>query len=332
MDIPFKRVDFEISLDHFYRWKPLVRYNLHSAARTGDFTFFKALQGQLALEGPDHVAAFQSALGDDADVILHALDDLNAGMAYVHQDSFKAVYGSVRSSISEDRESRLAKLLVDAHHHKQRAEFAFDKLAISVINFIQQQPAHTGDAVATVWMVGITVVADAVKVCLDQLDRIELWVDDFVRLESSWHSVQTAVEASVSAIRGISSLMATSENGSSGAHQRSTSVSSAASSTSSVTKRLSNALFHPPPAYTSGSNSSSSSMAASSSRNPSFSYSSDIRAALSIAHPDHVPTLAGPRRGPHERRLSTIPPTPFGPPGEEINSFEASFDKGTPAW
>lgn len=70
---------------HWTQRIALVRHNLHSARRTNDFTFFKSLQAHALLGGTDHVALLQSSLGDQADTVLSTLDNLNAGIAYVHQ-------------------------------------------------------------------------------------------------------------------------------------------------------------------------------------------------------------------------------------------------------
>jgi len=73
---------------HWTQRIALVRHNLHSARRTNDFTFFKSLQAHALLEGTDHVALLQSSLGDQADTVLSTLDNLNAGIAYVHQGMY----------------------------------------------------------------------------------------------------------------------------------------------------------------------------------------------------------------------------------------------------
>ncbi|KAF2195811.1 hypothetical protein K469DRAFT_682064 [Zopfia rhizophila CBS 207.26] len=67
---------------------------------------------------------------------------------------------------------------------------------------------HYQDAVANAWITGTTIIADAVCVCLSQMEEIEEWMDDFIRLECSWSCIQNAVDAAVSALRGIFNLMA----------------------------------------------------------------------------------------------------------------------------
>ena len=69
----------------------LVRHNLHAAARSGNFHFFKTLQANDFMEDTNHVAILSEELGDDADILLTAMDNLNAGLAYFYQDAFKNV-------------------------------------------------------------------------------------------------------------------------------------------------------------------------------------------------------------------------------------------------
>jgi hypothetical protein len=61
-------------------------------------------------------------------------------------------------------------------------DHAIDKTANAAVSLIEAQPPHSQDAIANAWITG-TIVADAVKVCLDQMDSIELCMDDFIRLE-----------------------------------------------------------------------------------------------------------------------------------------------------
>lgn len=307
----------------------LIRYNLHSAVYNHDFTFFKTLQAQAFVDGTDCVSALQATLGDEADSVLHTLDDLNAGIGYVHQDGYKALYDSVRSSMTEDKASRLSKLCVDVYQQKKRADFAIDKMANSAIELVQQQPADTQDLVTAVWIIGATIVADAIKVCIDQIDELELYVEDFVRLECSWHTVQTAVEASVSAIRGIFSLMAAPDaiSGTSPSQGRSMSISSTTSNTSSVMRRLSNAFFHSPlPNHSAHCNTNMASLMQIQpirSRNPSISSMSSLRASVSSAFPNQMPAS----RRSDGVKLSPIPPTPFGALSESINPFDMTFER-----
>lgn len=131
---------------HWNQRVVLVRHNLHSARRTNDFSFFKSLQAHALIESTDHVALLYSSLGDNADSVLSTLDNLSAGIAYVRQDAFKAVY-------------------------------------------------------------------DAVSVCLNEMSQLEANIDDFIRLEYSWNCIQSSVDAAISTLRGIFSLMAPSNTG-----------------------------------------------------------------------------------------------------------------------
>ena len=118
------------------------------------------------------------------------------------------------------------------------ADHAIDKTANAAVSLIEAQPPHSQDAIANAWITSTTIIADAVKVCLDQMDTIELCMDDFIRLEYAWSSIQNSVDAAVSALRGIFSLMANGSgnpnSGSSGIGSLS-SVSSVSSSASAST-------------------------------------------------------------------------------------------------
>jgi hypothetical protein len=197
---------------HWTQRVALVRHNLHSARRTGDFTFFKTLQAHTVIEGTDHVAVLHAVLGNDADSVVSTLDNLNAGIAYVHQDAFKAVYDSAKATmykVGSTPSSRKSLLRVDISQQRDMADHAIDKTSNSALNLIEQQPAHSQDAVANAWISGMTIISDAVCVCLQEMESIEAIMDDYIRLEYSWSSIQNAVDAAVSALRGIFNLMAT---------------------------------------------------------------------------------------------------------------------------
>ncbi|OCL13589.1 hypothetical protein AOQ84DRAFT_332434 [Glonium stellatum] len=227
---------------HWTQRIALVRHNLHAARRTGDFTFFKTFQAHALIEGIDYVATLNDMLGDDADTVLSTLDNLNAGIAYVHQDAFKSIYDGAKSTMfkaGNSLDSRKSLMRVDVSQQREMADHAIDKTANAAITLIEAQPPHAQDVIANAWIIGTTIIADAVKVCLDQMDAIELCMDDFIRLEYAWGSIQNSVDAAVSALRGIFSLMASggdssrsnSNDGSSGIGSLS-SISSSASSTS----------------------------------------------------------------------------------------------------
>ena len=198
---------------HWTQRIALVRHNLHAARRTSDYTFFKTLQAHALIDGTDHVAILHSILGDNADSVLSTLDNLNAGIAYVHQDAFKAVYDGTKSTMykpDNSPSSRRSLLRVDICQQCDMADHAIDKTTNSAINLIEAQPVHCQEAVANAWITGATIIADAVCVCLNEMEEIELNMDDFIRLEYSWNSIQNSVDAAVSALRGIFSLMANS--------------------------------------------------------------------------------------------------------------------------
>ena len=299
----------------------LVRHNLHAACRTTDFTFFKTLQASVFLENTDHVSTLLS-LSEGADAILHGLDDLNAGLAYVHQDAFKTVYDNIRASITEENGSRRAKIQVDISQQKQVTEFGIAKMFNSAITLIEQQPPNCQEAVANVWIIGTTIITDSIHMCLLQMDKLDSMLDDFILLEYSWQLVQTAVEASVSALRGIFSLMAPSDSGiSSTSGTGDVSHRTSVSSTGSIFKRLSTVLSHGmvPPVPPSCSARSSFSLGHT---NPNF-----MRYSISNACPVSMPATVV-KRSSHDsnifqRKLSTIPPTPFGM--SDINPFEMGF-------
>ncbi|KAI9727468.1 MAG: hypothetical protein M1828_006410 [Chrysothrix sp. TS-e1954] len=200
----------------------LIRHNLHSASRMGDFSFFKALQVQRLTEGTDYVAILTDVLEDGADALLSALDSLNSAIAYIHEDAFNKVYRTAKTTVAANPDpdlsnpdnttihDRRAILQVDVAHQRQLVEIAIDKTFNSAISLISEQPPVAQEAATDVLLFGTTLIADAVQVSLAQMDAI---ADgsvpmDLVRLEHSWATVQAAVSGAVSAIKGVMSLMA----------------------------------------------------------------------------------------------------------------------------
>ena len=295
----------------------LIRHSLHAALRTHDFTFFKTLQAQAFLDGTDHVAILSSLLGGDVDTVLHTFDDLNAGLAYVHQDAFKAVYDSIRNSIADETCVRRAKLRVDISQQMQVADFGIDKMANAAVSLIENQDPQCQEAVANVWLFGATIITDAMQAAFMQMDKLEDMMEDFILLEYSWQIVQTAVEASVSALRGVFNLMASGESGTNllsnrsekalssvGGYSRATSVSSA---TGSIFKRLSTVLHSTPPAAP-----------PSSARNSMTAESpQQLRQAITHSFPTNIPMS----QAEFYRKLSTVPPTPFE---VNVNPFDTN--------
>ncbi|KAF2661772.1 hypothetical protein K491DRAFT_687168 [Lophiostoma macrostomum CBS 122681] len=322
---------------HWTQRLALVRHNLHAARRTGDYTFFKTLQAQALIDGTDYVAVLQSVLGDDADSILSTLDNLNAGIAYVHQDAFKAVYDSAKSTMykaGNSPSSRRSLLRVDICQQRDMADHAIDKTTNSAINLIEAQPIHCQDAVANAWITGTTIIADAVCVCLRQMEDIEHHMDDFIRLEYSWSSIQNSVDAAISALRGIFNLMANA-SASPAATSRRLSIASMASGSDSTTgfrsrnssmstasalglikRALSTSHFNPPP-MPKASRTESLSVPDTSSRG--------FRMSMSAACPTRIPNFADRQR----TMLTTIPPTPSAhetPMNDAMGPFKETND------
>ena len=115
------------------------------------------------------------------------------------------------------------------------ADHAIDKTANSAIQLIQTRPTNSQDAIANAWIMGTTIIADPVSVCLTELEKIEESMDDFIRLEYSWNCIQTSVDAAVSALRGIFSLMERHDTPNSSEISRNFSVSSTPSNAGSDT-------------------------------------------------------------------------------------------------
>jgi hypothetical protein len=210
----------------------IIRHNLHSAIRTKDFTFFKALQAESFIQAIDHAAVLHSLVDNeaDSDLIVQSVDDLNTGLAYVHQDSVKFLYSGIRAGIGRDNNEsidfkspektnhngRLALLRVDISQQKEIADFAIDKIISSAISLIDAQPsAEIQEAVANLWITGLCIVSDAIQACVLAVEKLENALDDFIFLECTWQGVQNAVDAAVSALEGVFSLKA------SAAHSRS---------------------------------------------------------------------------------------------------------------
>lgn len=193
---------------HWSQRVALVRHNLHAASRSGNFHFFKTLQANGFMEGNNHVATLSDELGDDADVVLAAMDNLNAGLAYFYQDAFKNVYDNLKNNLREsDKTAELSKLYVDITMQKNLADMAIDRMASSALALIQQQPEFAQEAAAGVWILGATVVADTVEVALNELRTIDSKITDFIRLEESWNTVKASAVCAVSVLKGIFRLM-----------------------------------------------------------------------------------------------------------------------------
>ncbi|KAF3010883.1 hypothetical protein E8E13_009619 [Curvularia kusanoi] len=335
---------------HWTQRIALVRHNLHAARRTGDFSFFKSLQAHALIEGTDHVALLNQTLGDNADGVLSTLDNLNAGIAYVHQDAFKAIYDNAKNNMHAGEESlasRKSMLRVDICQQRDMADHAIDKTTNSAINLIQAQPVHCQDAVANAWMTGATIMADAVCVCLNEMNSLEDRLDDFISLEYSWNSIQTSVDAAISALRGIFSLMTTAPQPAVPVKNRNLSVSSASSqdhggsahnrsrnsSTASAFNMIKRAFSVSAPSGPPPAKSARSSMNGSTNLPLPDPNARGFRASVSAACPTKMPSF-----GDHPHTvLTTIPPTPavidmstpdMGNPFKENPDYFA-FDMGS---
>ena len=312
---------------HWTQRIALVRHNLHAASRSGDFSFFKSLHAQGFLEGSNHVATLSATLGDEADRVLAALDDLNAALAQVHEDAFKTLYENLKTRLAEEPErsesETRSSVYVDTTIQKQMADMAIDKMTNSAITLIQQQSTHVQETTANIWIVGTTMVADSMDICLRQMDALESNISDFIRLENSWATVKTSVGCAISALRGIYNFMDMSDTGSEPASRR----GSFAATTGGVFRRLSNAFIPVPQQQLSRSSSFACKDASNHARSNSFNFEwrspTYMRSSISSACPTSLPDQL-PDMGPFQHTdLSPIPPTPAILDGE-INPFDTS--------
>ena len=306
----------------------LVRHNLHAASRSGDFGFFKSLQAAGFLEGTNHVATLSAELGDEADIVLAAMDNLNASLAYVHQDAFKNVYETVKNNKRDDEISiDKSKLYVDITMQRNMADMAIDKMTSSALTLIHQQPANAQESAANVWITGATIVADCMEIVLLQLDLLEDKLDDFIRLEESWNTVKASVVGGIIGLKGVFRLMDPSTlHDSRKSSSRSSSIASAGGA---VFRRLSNAFVGVGTASSNGRNSiASASGLGLSPRNNSISSNSMapvyrtpnyMRNSVSAGCPTSLP-LNGEWQ---IHKLSMIPPTP-GSADEQPDPFDNS--------
>lgn len=300
----------------------LVRHNLHAASRSGNFHFFKTLQANSFTEGTNHVASLTEQLGDEADVVLASMDNLNAGLAYLHQDAFNIVYENLKNNKreEEDKEADKSKLYVDITMQKNMADGAIDKITTSALALIQQLPPQSQEAAAAVWITGVTIIANCMEVCLKELNEAEGKMNDFIRLEESWNVVKASVVSSVTAVKGVFRLMDPNitPTDQQQKHIRSASI---ASTGHSMLRRLSNA-FAAGPATTSNSSRSSSVASTSalpngtharnssvSSMGPVYRTPNYVRNSVSNGCPTSLPS--GIEFEKH--KLSLIPPTPCTP-------------------
>ncbi|KAI5360401.1 hypothetical protein Slin15195_G083250 [Septoria linicola] len=327
---------------HWTQRIALVRHNLHTASRSGDFSFFKALQAAGMMEGTNHFATLSATLGDEADTVMAAMDNLNGGMAYIHQDAFLNVYNNLKNAM-RDQESQQAdkpKLYVDITMQKHMAEMAIDKLCNSAIALINQQPAAMAqDQAAHVFITGVTLIADCVEVVIKQLDSVDQKMDDFIRLEESWNMVKASVIAANAGLKGVYYMLDTHEPCEA---PRSLSIASASSS---VFRRLSTAFQgsqSPAPSTPTRHSSTASAGAAST---PVYRTPTYVRNSVSAGCPTSMPSAINAaafnansfnsnnfNNNPFSNsfqahKLSTIPPTPHS---EEHDPFDTADMEDVP--
>lgn len=224
---------------HWTQRIALVRHNLHASSRSGDFSFFKSLQAAGLIEGTNHFATLTTILGDEADALLCALDNLNGALAFMHQDAFQNVYDNLKNSMrDEDKQADRSKLYVDITMQKNKAEMAIDKFSNSAIALINQTPAHAQDQAANVYITGITLVADCAEVVFKQFETIEQKMDDFIRLEEACNTVKASVLAANAGLKGVFYMLdATDPQG-----EKNNSNMSISSATTGLFRRVSNAF------------------------------------------------------------------------------------------
>lgn len=312
---------------HWTQRVALIRSSLHSASRSGDFTFFKALQAAGMIDGTNHVAVLSAEMGDDVDVLLAAIDNLNAGLAYVHQDAFQKVYEGLKFSMKEEgdgeatHESKKAKLYVDITMQRNVADMAIDKMINSAVALINTQSEAFQEAAANVWITGSTIVADCIEVSLKEMLSLDTKMTDFIRIEESFNTVKASTISAVTGLKGVFWLMDTSHPSSptepkSPSAPRSASIASAGAG---MLRRLSTA-FAPSVASSSTSRSSSivsqnavnqqalraNSVSSASAATPVYRTPNYVRNSISAGCPTSMPSNFEAFR----RNLSTIPPTP----------------------
>ncbi|CAK1360382.1 hypothetical protein CB0940_06439 [Cercospora beticola] len=328
---------------HWTQRIALVRHNLHAASRSGDFGFFKALQAAGMLEGTNHFASLAATLGDEADTVMAAMDNLNGGMAFIHQDAFRNVYNNIKDSMRDEstKAADKSKLYVDITMQKNMAAMAIEKLCNSAIALINQQPAaQAQDQAANVFVTGATLIADCIEVVIKQLDTIDQKMDDFIRLEESWNIVKASVVSANAGLKGVYYMLDAPEP------QETTRSPSIASAGSSVFRRLSTAFqgSHSPAPGTRASSIASAGAAPSSTyRTPAY-----VRNSISAGCPTSMPSNtnsaafnlnsfnsngssfnsnAFDRNIFKAHKLSTIPPTPHS---EELDPFDTDDMEDVP--
>jgi hypothetical protein len=311
---------------HWTQRIALVQHNLHAASRSGDFRFFKMLQVAGLIDGTNHISSLSNELGEDADVVSVALDNLNAGLAYVHQDAFKNVYDNFKNNRRDsDDTSDRSKLYVDITMQKNMADLAIDKMTSSAIALISQQPEAAQEPAANAWITGTTFIADCMEVSLRQMDTFDQKLNDFIRLEESWNTVRASVVRAVSGMKGVFRLMdPTDPQDSQKPSPRSSSIASASSA---VFRKLSNAFAAnggPPTAHSRTSSVVSANSfprsSSVSSMGPVYRTPNYVRNSVSAGCPTSLPSGSDFER----HKLSMIPPTPAVDSDDQPDPFDTS--------
>lgn len=299
---------------HWTQRLALIRHNLHSASRSGNYTFFKTLQAHAFIEGTDYVSKLTNGLGDASDALLSTLDTLNAGIAYVHEDAYRNVYNGLKATLANENinaETRRAIFQVDTQQQKQMTEHAIDKMLNSAVSLIEQQPSGSQDDAVSLLILGTTIIADAIDIIAVQTARMEQDTDDFIRLEDSWSTVQRAVVSAIGALKGIFNLMSINDRGDCGCKRA---RSGSNSSSTSWVRRMSSAFTSGSTGVSSSAASRRGSIASFIQSPPSMSSPATLvlptRTSISNACPTAVPSSKRPLSSGSLTILSPIPPTP----------------------
>lgn len=277
------------------------------------------------MEGTNHVSTLSAELGDDADILLAAMDNLNAGLAYVHQDAFKNVYENLKDKLRDgDKVVDKSKLYVDITMQRNMADMAIDKMSSSAVALINQQPERVQDSAANVWITGSTVIADCMEIALRQIDELDNKLDDFIRLEESWNVVKASVVCAVTGLKGVFRLMDPCMDESPKSSPRNSSIASASGA---VFRRLSNAFAGQGPAGTRSSSIASSATSGINGRNnsvaslpPVYRTPNYVRKSVS----EGCPTAMPPNGDHWHTKLESIPPTPAGYADEQPDPFDSN--------
>lgn len=168
------------------------------------------------IEGTNHVAVLSAEMGDDVDLLLAAMDNLNAGLAYVHQDAFQKVYEGLKSSMKGEgdgeatHESKRAQLYVDISMQRNIADLSIDKMTNSAVALINNQSETFQESAANVWITGATIIADCIEITLKEMQSLDTKMNDFIRIEESLSAVKASIVSAVTGLKGVFWLMDTS--------------------------------------------------------------------------------------------------------------------------